>query len=121
MSAIFNLPVGVLPLAAIAGAIAFARTRSRGRPAGHLVWLVTLGVAFVWLYRWYPAASHCGPPATLYVPFIGAFTAASGAWCGITMGDDDAPAWRIIVVPALSAATALIPGVFFLLLLWPCR
>ena len=121
MPTLFQPPIGVVPLAAIAGTAAFVLTRRYGRLAGHLAWLAMLGVAFVWLHGWYPMASGCESPATIFVPFIGAFTAASGAWCGITMADKEGSSFRIVGVPVFSAATALIPGGFFLLSLWPCR
>lgn len=121
MSNPFQLPIGVLPLAAIAGTAAYVATLRHGKIAGHLVWLAMLGLAFVWLRGWYPRASGCDGPMTTIVPFIGAFTAASGAWCGIVMADGDESPLRIVGVPVLSAAHALIPGVFFLLMLWPCR
>ena len=121
MSNPFQLPLGVLPLAAIAGTVAYMVTRRSGRIAGHLVWLGMLALAFLLLRGWYPRASGCDGPSTIIVPFIGAFTAASGAWCGIVMANKDDSPFRVIGVPVLSAAHALIPGVFFLLMLWPCR
>lgn len=121
MSNPFQAPIGVLPLAAIAGTAAYVATQRSGKLAGHLVWLAMLGVAFLWLRGWYPRASGCDGPATIIVPFIGAFTAATGAWCGIVMADKDESPSRILIVPMLSVAHALIPGVFFLLTLWPCR
>jgi hypothetical protein len=110
-----------LLIPAIIGVIAYLRTRHAGTAAGWLAWSIALVVAFAVIKPWYEGNSHCEPPATYYVPFVGAFAAASGGWVGISRGRASERAFGLVRVALESAVIALLPGSFFLLMLWPCR
>jgi hypothetical protein len=117
-----STPIVVLAsVPAVAGVGGYLLTRLRGAGVAWLFWGAILSAAFVVLQSWYGRSSGCEAPATYYVPAVGAFAAASGVWVGITRARDRDAGYSLVRIAVESIALSLVPGVFFVLLLWPCR
>lgn len=110
----------VLLVPACAGMMAYKFTRRAGIAAGWFVWSIFIVAAFVAIRAWYGTNSNCHGAETIYVPLVGAFAAASGAWVGITRAKNVQQDYFPLRIAVESAVYALVPGAFFILLLWPC-
>ena len=94
--------------------------RGAGRRAALGVWFAMFVTAYIAISIWY-RRSGCDFPATVFVPTLGGVATTFGVAAGISWSDPEKYSWGAIELVFFAFLVSILPGLLFVMSLWPCR